>query len=132
MPLTIDRAQRDVIYELVLDRLSGLHDLWKALEHGDVSTATRLRFEFAQDLRLLDDLGWNATIEADTVELTMPPGELAEALARLHNDAAASLDTYVSRAKDDERLAQRHLAAAEALGDLLGRLALGTHTPDAS
>jgi hypothetical protein len=132
MPFTITRPQRDAIYQLVLNHLSGIDAVWTSLDQGDVSTASRLGREFAQELRLLDNLGWSTTIEAETVELTLPAPELTGTFARLHKDAAASIDAYVSRAKDEERLAQRDLAAAEALGDALGRLASATVSDDAS
>jgi hypothetical protein len=74
-------------------------------------------------LRLLDDLGWSETIDHETVTLTMPPDELTRTLARLHEDAAGALGVYVSRPKEDEEFAQRDLAASEAIGEILGRLA---------
>jgi hypothetical protein len=61
----------------------------------------RLGRAFAEDLRLLEDLGWADTIDRETVALTVPPDELARTLARLHKDAAGSLGTYLSRPKDD-------------------------------
>ena len=45
------------------------------------------------------------------------------ALARLHQDASASVASYVSRPKDEEALAQRDVAACEAVGAILSRLA---------
>ena len=68
--------------------------------------------EFAEDLRLLEDLGWGETIDHDTVELTVQAGELTRTLARLHRAASGSLGSYVSRPKDEEQLAQRDLAAS--------------------
>lgn len=72
---------------------------------------------------MLEDLGWADTIDRETVALTQPPDELTRALARLHRDAAGSVGTYVSRPKDEEELAQRDLAASEALGEVLSALA---------
>jgi hypothetical protein len=70
----------------------------------------------------MEDLGWAETIDCETVALTVAPVELSRALARLHRDASGSLGTYVSRPKDEEELARRDLAAAEALGEVLGQL----------
>jgi hypothetical protein len=53
----------------------------------------------------------------------VPPDELTRTLARLHKDAAESLADYVSRPKHEEELAQRDVAASEALGELLSQLA---------
>jgi hypothetical protein len=123
MPVTITRAQRDAIYEMVINHLSGIGDVWLAVHRRDFADAKRLGRKFAEDLRLLEDLGWSETIDQETVTLTMPLGELTRTLARLHKDAAGALGTYVSRPKADEEFAQRDLAASEALGEILGRLA---------
>jgi hypothetical protein len=131
MSLTITRSQRDAIYELVSDHLSGIDAVWFAHNGGDATAARRHAHEFAQDFQLLDSLGWTKTVEAETVELTVAPAQLAATLVRLHRDAVASLDSYVSRPKDDEALAQQHLLAAETLGELLGQLA-DAPTPDGS
>ena len=123
MPVTISRAQRDAIYELVVTRLTGIGDVWLCVERRDFSEARAMGREFAEDLRLLEDLGWGETIDRDTVELTVPAWELTGTLARLHRTASGSLGSYVSRPKDEEELAQRDLAASEALGEILSRLA---------
>jgi hypothetical protein len=48
---------------------------------------------FAEDLRLLEDLGWAETVDRETVALTVPADQLTRTLARLHKDAAGSLGT---------------------------------------
>lgn len=123
MPLIITRAQRDAIYELVVNHLTGIGDVWICVGRREFATAERLGREFAEDLRLLENLGWTPTVDRETVALTVPPDELTRTLARLHKDAAGSVGTYVSRPKDDEELAQRDLAASEALGEILSQLA---------
>jgi hypothetical protein len=123
VPVTITREQRDAIYELVIDHLSGIGDVWVCVESRDFAVAKRLGREFSEDLRLLEDLGWAEAIEHETVALTLAPAELSRALARLHSDASGSLGIYVSRPKDEEELAQRNVAASEALGEVLGQLA---------
>jgi hypothetical protein len=123
MSLTITREQRDAIYEVVIDHLSGIDDVWIAVNQRDFATAKRLGRLFAEDLRLFEDLGWNDHIDREAVELRLPPSELTRTIARLHKDVAGSLGTYVSRPKDDEALAQRDLAASQALGIVLSDLA---------
>jgi Mn-dependent DtxR family transcriptional regulator len=123
MPLSITRDQRDAIYEILMDHLSGIEDVWTAVKQRDFATAKRLGRLFAEELRLLEDLGWSDRIERETVELTLPPDELARTLVRLHEGATELLDSYVSRPKDDEVAAQRDLVASKALGQLLSELA---------
>jgi hypothetical protein len=123
VPLTITRAQRDAIYDAVINHLTGIGDVWMCVDREDFATAKRLGRQFAQDLRLLADLGWTEAIDRETVDLTVAPDELADALARLHKDAAGSLADYVSRPKLDEELAQRDVAVSDALGEILSELA---------
>jgi hypothetical protein len=123
MPLTISRTQRDAIYELLMNHLTGIGDVWIEIQNRNHANARRLGGAFAEDLRLLDDLGWSETIDSARVTLTLPPAELVRTIGRLHRDAAAGLDLYVSRPKDDERIAIRDLAASTAFGELLSELA---------
>jgi hypothetical protein len=132
VPLTVTRAQRDAIYEMVINHLTGIGDVGISVGRREFATAKRLGRAFAEDLRLLEDLGWAETIDRETVALTVPPHELTRTLARLHKDAAGSLGTYVSRPKDDEDLALRSLAASEALGEILSKLARPADGQEAS
>jgi hypothetical protein len=67
--LTITRAQRDAIYELVVNHLSAIGDVWGCLDRREFATAKRLGREFAEDLRLLDDLGWSETLDQRPMRL---------------------------------------------------------------
>lgn len=123
MPVTITRVQRDAIYELVIARLTAIGDVWLSIKRREFAHAKKMGREFAEDLRLLEDLGWAEAIDRDTVSLTQPPEELTSAFARLHTEASTSVGAYVSRPKDEEGLAERDLAACDALGAILSRLA---------
>jgi hypothetical protein len=121
--LTITRAQRDAIYEAVITHLTGIGDVWISVQRRDFAAAKRLGRAFAEELRLLEDLGWSETIDRETVALTVPADELIRTVARLHRDAMGALGAYVSRPRNDEELAQRDVAASEAFGELLSQLA---------
>ncbi len=85
---TISGEQRDALYQLVRDHLGGLNDVWIAMEENkDFATAERLGLEFGRDFLLLEDLGWHEDDGRAAVELTMPSGELAQTLRRMHDDA---------------------------------------------
>jgi hypothetical protein len=88
--ITISGAQREAIYQFVLDRLSRLADLPLAVKQEDFATARRLAREFSGDFRLLEDLGWGEDERRD-VALTIAPEWLAETLRRLHADAEGAL-----------------------------------------
>ena len=77
MSIKITAAQREALYVQVLDHLSGIGDLWLAIDAGEYEKADSLGHAFADDLRLLlEDLGWpnRADLPADgSLELTMAP-----------------------------------------------------------
>jgi hypothetical protein len=91
MAVTITRAQRDAIYELVVTRLIAIGDVWLSIKRREFADAKKMGREYAEDLRLLEDLGWADTIDRETVALTQPPAELTRTLARLHKNASASV-----------------------------------------
>jgi hypothetical protein len=107
---TIDRHQRDGLYELVRNHLGAISDLWIALEENeDFAVAERLGLELSEDLRLLADIGWQPREERDTFKLTMPALDLMEVLKRLHDEAATVLTE-----SDSERESREEDAETEA------------------
>lgn len=74
--MTISHKQRDALYELVVDDLTAIGDVWGEFNNRDFATAKRQAREFVQDLHLLNDLGWDETVDSEQVTLTVPPGEL--------------------------------------------------------
>lgn len=100
--ITIDREQRDGLYEVVRNHLTGVEDFWVALERtGDFATAERLGLEFGEDFRLLQDIGWAEEESRMTFELTMPPHDLTELLRRLHGEAVQILISSGSESQSD-------------------------------
>jgi hypothetical protein len=87
MPVTISRAQLDAIYELVINHLTAIGDVWLCVERCECATAERIGREFAEDLRRLKNLGWAAHIDGETVALSQPPDEPKRTLARMHHGA---------------------------------------------
>jgi hypothetical protein len=83
----VSLEERDALYEQVLDHLSGIGDLWAAIQREDFATADRLGREFGDDLRLVEDLGWGDGPAAKTIELTMPAEQLHRIFTRLRADA---------------------------------------------
>ena len=85
---TIDRDQRDGIYEVVRNHLGAIGDVWIALEENeDFATAERLGREFGEDFRLLADIGWSPDEERRAFALTMPALDLIALLDRLSDEA---------------------------------------------
>lgn len=83
---TIDRNQRKGLYELVRNHLGSIEDFFVALERTkDFARAEQLAVEFAEDFRLLHDIGWAERDERETVRTNHAgprPDGTAPALAR--------------------------------------------------
>jgi hypothetical protein len=121
MPVTITLAQRDALYEQVLNHLRGIGDVWLAIEKRDYRTADRLGREFADDLRLLlDDLGFPDDDQppSGVVELTMSPAALARVIWRLGEEATQVYGDTLPRPEGDQELLERSSLAMEACADL--------------
>ncbi|HEY2333666.1 MAG TPA: hypothetical protein VGH58_01490 [Solirubrobacterales bacterium] len=84
-PRPSKRDQRDGLYELVRNHLGSIEDFWIALERTrDFAKAEALSLEFAEDFRLLKDIGWGEHDERETFDLM-------ELLQRLHDEAVKIL-----------------------------------------
>ncbi len=89
---TIERDQRDGLYELIRNHLGSIEDFWIALERTrDFAKAEQLGLEFSEDFRLLQDIGWSERDEREAFDLTMPAHDLMELLKRLHGEAVKAL-----------------------------------------
>lgn len=105
--ITIDRDQREGLYELVRNHVSSIEDLWVALERTkDFAEAERLGVKFAEDFRLLQDIGWSEHDARQSYVLTIPPLELTVLLRRLRDEAAQVLIERGSEAESNRRDAE--------------------------
>ncbi len=112
----LSAAQRDALYDLIYVRLSGISDVWLAVEAEDYETAGRLAQEYSDDLRLvLNDLGWDDGI-GRTIELTTPPDVLRRVLNRMQDSAAgqrASEEREWSRSREMEERSRLVIEACQ-------------------
>jgi hypothetical protein len=120
--ITINREQRDGLYELVRNHLGSVGDLFDALERDkDFAKAARLGLEFSEDFELLEDIGWGEDEGRDSFELTMPAHDLMEALQRLHGEAGiVPGDSEESRedAETKRRFRQGYVACEQVLAEI--------------
>jgi hypothetical protein len=103
--ITINREQRDGLYELVRNHLGSIGDLFDALEREkDFGKAERLGLEFIEDVRLMQDLGWGEDEGRNGVELTMQQHDLMEVLERLRGEAGLVLGDAEESNEDAETM----------------------------
>ena len=124
--INIDRDQRGGLYELVRNHLGSIEDFWVALERTkDFTEAERLGMEFAEDFRLLRDIGWSEHDVREAYVLTMPVQELGDLLKRLKEEAASALietGTEAESSREDAETDWLLRVGFEACGKLLGDL----------
>jgi hypothetical protein len=124
--ITIDRDQRDGLYELVRNHLGSIEDFWITLERTkDFAKAEQLGLEFAEDFRLLKDIGWGEYDERETFDLTTPAHDLMELLRRLQGEAVPLLiesGTQAQAGRDDAETDRRAQLGYEACEKLLAGL----------
>jgi uncharacterized protein YgfB (UPF0149 family) len=129
--ITINREQRDGLYELVRNHLGSVGDLFDALEcEKDFGKAERLGLELIEDLRLLQDLGWDEDEEREEVELTIPAHDLMEVLERLRGEAGLVLGDAQESREDAEtmrRFKQGYETCDQLLTAIDPREGSGTH-----
>lgn len=120
--LTITAQQRDALYDYILDRLSGIGDIWLAVCAENYDTAKRLGREYSDELcLLLDDLGWDEGI-GGTVELTTRPDTLRRVFSRLRNSAASLVNSEEKERAEAQEFEERNRLVAEACQHVLAYL----------
>jgi hypothetical protein len=121
--ITINRSQREGLYELIRNHLGSVGDLWNALEETrDYPKAEQLANEFSEDFRLLADIGWGEEAGRESFELTMPVHDLMELVKRLHGEAEQVLvgkGTEQQSREAERATEERYLRGLDACEELL-------------
>jgi hypothetical protein len=122
MSPTITAAQRDALYDQILDRLSGIGDIELAVQLENYDAAERLGREYSDDLRLLlDDLGFGVG-SGQPIELTAPAEVLRRVLPRLR-ELAENLNASQEREWTEAgRMRERNRLVSEACQAVLADL----------
>lgn len=109
--ITITPEERDILYNRILIRLTGIDDVYRAVARRDWPAAQRLGQEFSDLLRLVcTDLGWGDA-RPTPLTLTTPPDVLHRATANLRELAGA-----------DQRAAEAHADEARGVPEEVRRL----------
>lgn len=123
--LTIGPRERDVLHALMSRRLFVLGQDPPALARREGIGIDQLADQFAEDMRLMEDIGWDADDSRRAVELTMPEADLAETIRRLRRDArqAPSEERREQEPEEsDEERWERFRTAVDVCEELLGLL----------
>lgn len=127
MALTIKPTARLVLRRQLLAELSGIGDVYLAVQADQWATALKLRERHEDLMRLLDDLGWRADDPAQEFALTTEPARLLRCLARLHERAGETIEQYVGASAEERAAAWDASFVMCACGDLLVKLLAAAH-----
>jgi len=118
----ISAEQRDALYDRILDRLSGIGDVWLAASTARFDTADRLSREYSDELRLvLDDLGWGDGPEGG-VELKTDPAVLRRVFTRLRESSASERAAQATSWEESRVLEDRNRLVGETCDAVLEAL----------
>jgi hypothetical protein len=105
----VTAAERDALYDQIFVRLSGIDNLWLAVQREEWEKADRLAREYIDDLRLvLEDLGWGEG-SGEALQLRTPPEVLRRVFRRMQDQAeeqqqAEEEEREESRLREEQRL----------------------------
>lgn len=124
MSVRISAAERDALYEQIVVRLSGIDEVWIAVEAGDFARADQVGREFSDDLRLvLDDLGWGEG-GGEALDLVTPPEVLRRVCTRMRARAEAQRETEEAERAEVQAREERTQRLLDTCRRVLGELGL--------
>jgi hypothetical protein len=121
MSLTINRTDRDALYDGLMTDLTAIGDIFTNLHNDEPIPAKRLRRRFDVELRLLDDLRWEKEPDEEHFELTMRAEELRPIIERIYWSAVGSLASNPEELIEEALYQLRN--ATSACPEVLARLA---------
>jgi hypothetical protein len=73
MGILLADSQRDEVYQYLLVDVGGVGDVTTLIRGGELTLARRLRSRFEEDMRLLDQIGWEPKAEKAVYAVRWPP-----------------------------------------------------------
>ena len=125
MAITIDRDQRDAMYQEVVLDLNGLTDLWTEFDAGNYKRAKELRQRSCSTCGCSTISGGEPEPEGDEFTLTMDGVDLAWVVSHLIAQTGAIIHTHIIEPIERTPHAERSVKAQSAFGAILGQLAQG-------
>jgi len=124
MSITITKEERDALYNRIVIRLSGIDDVYRAVEKEDWATAQELGREFSSLLWLVcEDLGWGAG-KGERLTLSIPPDALSRAVGPLRELASRDRVHYAQESESANERANEARYLEEACARLIDALSV--------
>jgi hypothetical protein len=119
MALVLNRAQRDAVYRFVVSDLARAGSLAIALEEGEIASAERLRQQFEQAVRLLDQIEWIHASSRDRYEVVLAEADVQGLFERLYEDSTRVINEAITEFAD--AVLKGAFSVAEVSGTVLRR-----------
>ncbi len=122
MAVIISADERDAHYDQIIDKLSGIGDVWVAAEREDFPLADQLAREYRDELLLVDDLGWGPRPNRESVHLGAAPDVLHRIFERFQGSVVTERADLEARRIEDQQLEDRNQLVGEACDRVLREL----------
>jgi hypothetical protein len=126
MGILLVDSQREEVYQYLLVDVSGVADITTLIRGGELVLARRLRSRFEEDMRLLDQIGWEPKGDKEVYAITLASDEIRAIFRRLLAHAIQLLDEPGARSTLVLKLAA---SVAETASMVLNELPGGTRGP---
>ena len=126
MGIFLVNSQRDEVYQYLLVDVSGIADLTTLIRGGELVLARRLRVRFEEDMRLLDQIGWEPKGKKEVYAITLASDDIRGIFRRLLAHALQLIDEPGARSPAVLKLAA---SVAEVASIVLNELPGGTRRP---
>lgn len=83
MGIFLVNSQRDEVYQYLLVDVGGIADMTTLIWGGELHLARRLRVRFEEDMRLLDQIGWEPKGRKEVYAITLASDEIRSIFRRL-------------------------------------------------
>jgi hypothetical protein len=83
MGVFLNGSQRDDVYQYLLVDVAGVADMTTLIRGGELALARRLRQRFEEDLRLLDQIGWEPKGKREVYAITLGSDDIRSIFRRL-------------------------------------------------
>lgn len=115
--------QRDEVYQYLLVDVGNIADLTTLIRGGELELARRLQVRFEEDMRLLDQIGWEPKGRKDVYAITLASDEIRSIFRRLLGHALKLIDAPGGRSA---QVLKQAASVAEVASIVLNELPGGT------
>ncbi|HEY7831913.1 MAG TPA: hypothetical protein VIC06_15235 [Solirubrobacteraceae bacterium] len=119
-------SQRDEVYQYLLVDIGAVADLTTLIRGGELHLARRLRVRFEEDMRLLDQIGWEPRGRKEVYAITLASDEIRGIFRRLLGRALQLIDEPGAKSAP---VLKQAASVAEIASIVLNELPGGTRRP---